>query len=132
MVLIQHLMESLDSVGNITGHHTKQDLSFIKRLKIKVCQPQNSLAYTLISQIKEQFLQTWVIITRLLSEVEAQSHGFICLPNTSFGTLSSQAFVLEVMTKQNMDLLPLMVLMEKEELKLINLLQCLTQVLHLF
>ena len=77
-------------------------------------------------------MQTLVILTLLLSEVEAQSNGFKCLLNTFFGTQQSQVFVLEIMKKQNMDLHPLMVLMEMEEHRLIKLQQCLIREPHSF
>jgi hypothetical protein len=64
--------------------------------------------------------------------VGAQFHGFICLPNTSFGTLSSQVSELEEIALPNMDLHPLMVSMERAGLYLSKLLPCLIQELPLF
>ena len=80
----------------------------------------------------DQLLQTQVTTTPLRSEVGARFHGFICLPSTSFGTLSSQVSELEEIALRNMDLHPLMVLMERAGLHLSKLLPCLIQELPLF
>ena len=64
--------------------------------------------------------------------MEAQLLGFICLPNTFFGTQPLQVSVLEEMTRQIMDLHRLMGLMEREGLQVSKLLRCLIQDLHLF